>query len=81
MRVSIYENDIGYTDQPHRYRIYFNGVELKYVLTADEEKRFLVMARLNNNGEFSLDENCKVITETMYGDVYIKDVSIDNEIF
>lgn len=58
MRASVYQDDPGYpTWCEHRnLKVFFEGAEVLYVVTADEEKRFIVQLDRDEQGHFMLNE-------------------------
>lgn len=58
-------------------RVFFDGAEIKGVMTADEEKRLIVAAVLDDKGGYQLDKSKQaVLTETRYGHVRIEPVEV-----
>lgn len=73
MRVSIVDEPGLIDPQAKRYRVFLDGVERKCVFTADEEKRLVVVAKLNDKGLMQLNEDhTEVVKETLYGTVRIE---------
>jgi len=50
MRVSVDKDDPGYVEDYLFYRVFFNGEEANRVITADEEKGFIIYYATNKNG-------------------------------
>lgn len=74
MRLSMIEGDPGYDDRlpDQRVVIFFNGEEMSYVLTADEEAGILVRYKRDANGHYIANpQTGDAVTETLYGGVKI----------
>jgi hypothetical protein len=75
MRLSTDPNDPGYSAFIYNkgsIKVLLEGVELKGVITADEEKRFIVQAVFDDNGKYKLNKDkTEVLKQTIYGNVAI----------
>ncbi|WP_286931919.1 hypothetical protein [Leclercia sp. UBA5958] len=73
MRITVLEDDPGRRINPaqERYAVYLDGVEVKHVFTADDEKGEVIAAVLNDRG-YMTTENGKVKLHSLYGKVTIK---------
>lgn len=56
MRVSVDESDPGFANGNH-WLVYLDGVELRGVFTADEERRLVVQADFDEQGRMQLDRS------------------------
>lgn len=74
MRLSIDPNDPGYTKGLcGGIKVFLDGIERCNVVTADEEKRLIVVHPLDERGRLQLDrEKGEVVRETLHGDVRIE---------
>lgn len=54
-----------------RYKVYIDGVEVKHVFTADDEKGEVIAAVLDNRG-YMTAENGEVKRQSFYGRVIIQ---------
>lgn len=73
MRITVLDDDPGRKINParERYKVYINGVEVKHVFTADDEKGEVIAAVLDDRG-YMTAENGKVKRQSLYGKVTIK---------
>lgn len=73
MRISCEKTDPAYRyGVAHQCKVRFNGVEINFVVTADEEKRYIKRMCLNQWGNPILNaDKSDYLTEEVYGDVYI----------
>jgi len=73
MRISAESGDPGYSPMYLHARVWFNGVERKDVVTADEEKGMVVVYVRHDNGELRLDHGARaMMTEILFGKVVIE---------
>ena len=73
MRASVDHLDPGYNRAYFGAKVFFEGVEISRVITADEEKRFVVVVCAHENGDVMLTpDRTEVKTETRYGAVRIE---------
>ena len=73
MRLSVDKNDPGYCTERGRVRVTLNGVEIRGVITADEERRMLVRYVRDVEGRLGLRPSGDgLLTETIAGDVRIE---------
>jgi hypothetical protein len=75
MRASVHKDDPGYfpMDQTRRIRIFFEGVEVSGVVTADEEQRLIVQLDRDEKGRLYVDRKTGcAATVTRYGHVRIE---------
>lgn len=72
MRISVDRDDPGYAEWESlgetRYsaKVFLDGVEMRGVITADEEAGMVVRYRMKDNGLIVI-ENGDVVRETLYG--------------
>ncbi|HYE71581.1 MAG TPA: hypothetical protein VD932_08680 [Aquabacterium sp.] len=71
MRLSTDPCDAGYHPQACRCRIYLQGAARWNVITADEEKRYALLLRLDQNGNPKVLHG-KRLTDEFWGDVRIE---------
>lgn len=73
MRLSTDREDPGYRPAARKARVFFNGAEVRGVITADEEKRLIVQAVFDERGRIQLAP-CKTrfLTQLRHGDVRIE---------
>lgn len=73
MRLTVLDEDPGRKINPgqERYAVYLDGVEVKHVFTADDEKGELIAAVPDERG-YMTAENGEVKRQTLYGTVTIK---------
>lgn len=73
MRITVLDDDPGRRINPtqERYAVYLDGVEVKHVFTADDEKGEVIAAAPNERG-YMTAENGVVKQQTLYGKVTIK---------
>jgi hypothetical protein len=73
MRLTVLDDDIGRKINPskERYTVYLNGVEVKHVFSADDEKGEVIAAVPDERG-YMTAENGQVKRQTLYGTVTIK---------
>jgi hypothetical protein len=65
--------DIAFQSWKDEYfgtKVFLNGVEMKYVHTADDIKDIVVVSKLNEQG-FPYADGDKIATQTFYGKVLI----------
>jgi hypothetical protein len=72
MRCSVDREDVAYDPAFAQARVWLDGVERWNVVTADEEKRFAVIFKLDDQGGIVLDENNAPLLEEFRGAVVIK---------
>lgn len=72
-RISAVEDDPGYVYPwiSAKAKIYFNGYERHYIITADEKERYVVYYVLDEQGRIKI-KNGKPLTSVEYGDVRIE---------
>ncbi|MGO4641708.1 hypothetical protein AB4Z43_25030 [Mesorhizobium sp. 2RAF45] len=72
MRISADNDDAGYVSAERRrgVRIYLDGIDLKDVITADEEDGYILRA-LRDDLQLLVFENGQLVTEEMRGKVKI----------
>jgi len=73
MRLTVLDDDPGTRINPsqERYTVYLDGVEVKHVFTADDEKGVIIAAVPDERG-YMKAENGEVKRQTLYGTVTIK---------
>lgn len=73
MRVTVLDGDPGRKINlaRERYKVYIDGVEVKHVFTADDEKGEVIAAVLDDHG-YMTAENGEVKRQSLYGRVIIK---------
>lgn len=73
MRLTVLDDDPGRRINPaqEQYAIFLNGVEVKCVFTADDEKGEVIAAVRDDRGYITA-ENGEVKRQTLYGKVTIK---------
>lgn len=73
MRVSVDKDDKGYSPYAHHVidKVYLNGVELTHIVTADDEAGLVVFYCTDDEGKYLLDDDEKLVTGTLTGDVEI----------
>ncbi|EAO2313189.1 hypothetical protein AL922_17495 [Salmonella enterica subsp. enterica serovar Senftenberg] len=73
MRITVLDDDPGRRISPtqERYAVYLDGVEVKHVFTADDEKGEVIAAVLNDRG-YMTAENGELKRQSLYGKVTIK---------
>ncbi|CZV42642.1 hypothetical protein [Enterobacter hormaechei] len=73
MRITVLDDDPGRKINlaRERYKVYIDGVEVKHVFTADDEKGEVIAAVLDDRG-YMTAENGEVKRQTLYGKVTIK---------
>jgi hypothetical protein len=73
MRLSADPNDPAYAPLTGGIRVFLDGIERCNVVTADEEKRLVVVHPLDERGNLILNrERDEVVTETLHGHVRIE---------
>ncbi|MCW2764012.1 MAG: hypothetical protein JWR85_4213 [Marmoricola sp.] len=75
MRISLEKDDPGYVDVGAvcGAMVYLAGSARKNVITADEEKRYAKLHKLDTNGNPVIDyAKGEIVTEEFYGDVRIE---------
>lgn len=73
MRITVLDGDPGRRINPaqERYSVYLDGVEVKHVFTADDEKGEVIAAVHDDRG-YMTTERGVVKQQTLYGKVTIK---------
>lgn len=73
MRITVLDDDLGRKINlaQERYKVYIDGVEVKHVFTADDEKGEVIAAVLDNRG-YMTAENGEVKRQSFYGRVIIQ---------
>ena len=73
MRLTVLDDDTGERIEPGRERItvYLNGVEVKHVFSADDDKGEVIAAVLDRRGYLTA-ENGEVKRQTLFGHVWIE---------
>lgn len=73
MRLTVLDDDPGrkINLSKERYSVYLNGVEVKHVFTADDEKGEVIAAVPDERG-YMTAENDEVKWHTLYGSVRIE---------
>ena len=73
MRLTVLDGDPGRKINPgvERYTVYLDGVEVKNVYTADDEKGEVISGVLDERG-YLATENGEVKRQTLYGSVRIE---------
>lgn len=73
MRITVLDDDPGRKINlaRERYNVYIDGVEVKHVFTADDEKGEVIAAVLDNRG-YMTAENGEVKRQSFYGRVIIQ---------
>lgn len=73
MRITVLDDDPGRRINParERYAVYLDGVEVKHVFTADDDKGEVIAAVRNERG-YMTAENGVVKQQRLYGKVTIK---------
>ncbi|WP_320703570.1 hypothetical protein [Enterobacter asburiae] len=73
MRITVLDDDPGRKINltRERYKVYIDGVEVKHVFTADDEKGEVIAAVLDDRG-YMTAENGEVKRQTFYGRVIIQ---------
>lgn len=73
MRLTVLDDDPGrkINLSKERYSVYLNGVEVKHVFTADDEKGEVIAAVPDERG-YMTTENDEVKRHTLYGSVRIE---------
>lgn len=73
MRLTVLDDDPGEHIKPgrERIRVYLDGVEVKYVFSADNEKGEVITAVLDSRG-YPTAENGEVKRQTLFGQVGIE---------
>lgn len=76
MRVSIDKDDPGYVEDYLFYRVFFNGEETNFVITADEEKGLIVYYATNKYGKVVRKHGKAgaLLRRQLHGDVRIERV-------
>ena len=73
MKISIDRNHPAYHDWAFKVcSFYLDGVQRNNVLTADEEGRFAITRRLDQNGETQRDRNGVMLTDEFRGAVRVE---------
>ncbi|MCU3632744.1 hypothetical protein N8V24_04445 [Enterobacter hormaechei subsp. steigerwaltii] len=73
MRITVLDDDPGRKINlaRERYKVYIDGVEVKHVFTADDEKGEVIAGVLDDRG-YMTAENGEVKRQSLYGKVTIK---------
>ena len=73
MRITVLDNDPGrrINQKIERYTVYLDGVEVKHVFTADDEKGEVIAAVRDDRGHMKAERGI-VKQQTLYGKVTIK---------
>lgn len=72
MRMSSDDSDPGYDRRYICSKVFIAGSERWNVITADEEKRWALLIKLDENGTAMRDEQTgKLVTEEFFGEVVI----------
>ncbi|QHX03414.1 hypothetical protein GZS04_15660 [Citrobacter freundii] len=73
MRLTVLDDDPGRKINlgVERYAVFLDGIEVKHVFTADDEKGEVIAAVLDERG-YAVAENGEVKRHTLYGKVTIK---------
>ncbi|HDR2331880.1 hypothetical protein NOX23_15330 [Enterobacter kobei] len=73
MRITVLDDDHGRRINPaqERYAVFLDGVEVKQVFTADDEKGEIIAAVPDDRG-YMMAENGEVKRQRLYGKVTIK---------
>ena len=73
MRISTLKDDPGYAPEKVGATVFLDGTEVKHVFTADEERRLIVQADLDENGKYQLNEDRQSVKMvTRYGHVRVE---------
>lgn len=75
MRASVNKNDPGYMNWAinRGLRVFFEGAETHYVVTADEEQRMIIQFELDKDGRPVFDHEVRSLKRvTRYGHVRIE---------
>jgi len=77
MRLSTDIDDPGFTPHTQNVKVFLNGVERTGVITADEEKRLIIVHKRDENGRLmfrsaGMAYGPEFERETLYGDVRIE---------
>jgi hypothetical protein len=68
MRLSVRQEDKGYSIYASNYNVYLDGHEISYVFTADEERGYIERFQTDELGE-PIIEGGQVKEERLYGTV------------
>lgn len=73
MRLTVLDDDPGVKIEPYRerYKVFVDGIEVKYCFTADDEKGEVIAAVTNEQGHMQA-EGGEVKRQTLYGKVLIE---------
>lgn len=73
MRLTVLDNDPGVKIEPcrERYKVFLDGIEVKYCFTADDEKGEVIAAVTNEQGRMQA-EGGEVKRQTLYGKIQIE---------
>lgn len=73
MRITVLDDDPGRKINPaqERYAVFLNGIEVKHVFTADDEKGEVIAAARDDRGHMKAERGI-VKQQTLYGKVTIK---------
>jgi hypothetical protein len=73
MRASVDQSDPGYNPAHFGAKVFFEGAQISHVITADEEKRFVIVHCTDERGNVMLTaDRTETKTETRYGAVRIE---------
>ena len=71
MRMSVRQDDPGYSLEAHRCSAYLDGEKVEYCITADEEKGLVVVLDADENGKIKI-VNDHLVDKFLYGKVEIR---------
>lgn len=73
MRLTVLDDDPGVKVEPYRerYKVFLDGIEVKYCFTADDEKGEVITAVTDEQGRMQA-EGREVKRQTLYGKVLIE---------
>lgn len=74
MRISVDSNDPGFIRGHRRYKVYLNGEEQRYCITADEEKGEVIVHIKGPDGNFLIDGD-EFKRAVLYGTVKIVEMA------
>ncbi len=69
MRTSCDEKDFAYRGEGLRGKVWLDGVEIKDVVTADEDQGHVIRFARNLQGEFLIRQSRSLVKERLYGKV------------
>lgn len=71
-RVSVDQDDPGWSLFASLFRVFVNGIERNHVITADEEQRIAICYVIDSRGNYCIDSQTRAFKrETLRGDVAI----------